>query len=991
MDTKDFQDCTAKRIFELFTKQNQERVLLADEVGLGKTIVAKKVIDLYGKWRKDNERIKDDHFVVVYICSNINIAQQNAEKLGITDTMDITQSRLSMQSWQIYSKSLQKHEYAQLIPLTPNTSFTMTSGCGTKEERAFMYACLRQLDELKCHDKKLRSYFKMSAGESWNTLPDDYTSPNRRDGFPTDEFYSVMKAKLKDKLCEDGNELLISRLKNYITHSEEVSYPETKRLVIRLRKLFAEISLDMLNPDLVVMDEFQRFRELLDKKDDEEHMLVNKFFDLKDNKNATRILLLSATPYEPYTTLEALNETNVDEGYKDFFRLMRFLNEGNKQNADFETVWKDFSEKLTKGNIAVLKVSKARAEDEMYHVMCRTERININNTDVTGVRPVDISKGDVLSYCQMERLLEACEQRDRQSGCRGFRSYHVPMDYVKSSPYLLSFMDHYDLKTHIMKTSFKDHTDEIFDVLTPKKQQVLLKYDWIWWYRDIPSNNARLDAIKKMLFSDSHSERLLWVPASYPYYSTHGSVFEKNKDFSKILVFSAWEMVPRMLSVMLSYEAERLTIGRNSKLHYALERHRTTPLNDDAERLFCYPSHWLASLYDPKDYFGQTANDIRKSINRKIREAILAKRVRMLDHLGSKSVLAFLQYMDGKLDDVAGIPSKAVGLLADMAIASPSVCMFRLLKYHAVDNVDDCCRRIAQRFVSLFNRRESQAVVDLESNKETYLMRVADYCVKGNLQSVLDEYAHMFNKQGDDLCAAMEDGFTETTPTFDIDMYTGKEKISKKPMRIHYAVSFANVKVTEKSINRSATVRTTFNSPFRPFVLASTSVGQEGLDFHWYARKMMHWNLPSNPVDMEQREGRINRYECLSIRRNVAHRYGGVWHTWQEMFDLASKEFKKSWSDLVPYWCLPPEMEQKMVADGQRYEKIERIVPLYPLSMDKGKYDRMERILALYRYTLGQPRQEELVRLLNDSYSEEELKELEINLCPFDKAMKADS
>ena len=54
---------------------------------------------------------------------------------------------------------------------------------------------------------------------------------------------------------------------------------------------------------------------------------------------------------------------------------------------------------------------------------------------------------------------------------------------------------------------------------------------------------------------------------------------------------------------------------------------------------------------------------------------------------------------------------------------------------------------------------------------------------------------------------------------------------------------------------RKSVVREAFNSPFWPFVLATTSVGQEGLDFHLYCRDVMHWNLPSNPVDLEQREG----------------------------------------------------------------------------------------------------------------------------------------
>ena len=69
---------------------------------------------------------------------------------------------------------------------------------------------------------------------------------------------------------------------------------------------------------------------------------------------------------------------------------------------------------------------------------------------------------------------------------------------------------------------------------------------------------------------------------------------------------------------------------------------------------------------------------------------------------------------------------------------------------------------------------------------------------------------------------------------------------------------------------RKSVVREAFNSPFWPFVLATTSVGQEGLDFHLYCRDVLHWNLPSNPVDLEQREGRINRRDCLAVRESIA-------------------------------------------------------------------------------------------------------------------------
>ena len=35
--------------------------------------------------------------------------------------------------------------------------------------------------------------------------------------------------------------------------------------------------------------------------------------------------------------------------------------------------------------------------------------------------------------------------------------------------------------------------------------------------------------------------------------------------------------------------------------------------------------------------------------------------------------------------------------------------------------------------------------------------------------------------------------------------------------------------------------------PYWPFVLVSTSVGQEGLDFHPYCHVVVHWNLPKQP------------------------------------------------------------------------------------------------------------------------------------------------
>src|SRR5206468_10745968 len=98
-------------------------------------------------------------------------------------------------------------------------------------------------------------------------------------------------------------------------------------------------------------------------------------------------------------------------------------------------------------------------------------------------------------------------------------------------------------------------------------------------------------------------------------------------------------------------------------------------------------------------------------------------------------------------------------------------------------------------------------------------------------------------------------------------------------MRIRFAMRFGDERSDEEVVStlgsssagtRKERVRAAFNSPFWPFVLVSTSVGQEGLDFHQYCHAITHWNLPSNPVDLEQREGRIHRYKGHAVRKNVA-------------------------------------------------------------------------------------------------------------------------
>ena len=980
-EVKDFQRATANRILHIYKELGHRRVLLADEVGLGKTFVAKQVINLVREWHKQK---KDDFFKVVYICSNANIADQNIEKLGVENRMSISESRLSMQH--LYIKLAEKqiaeqHEQGEMpesiIPLTPSTSFRFYSAQGTANERALMCDILCGLTQFKEY-KEVISDFLSCKVKNWQELIHIY---NYRIGLCGENYLREMHGKLQTSLSDPIINQLIEYAQNGCDNRQRAD------MINKLRRIFAEISIDMLDPDLVIMDEFQRFNSLLEQGDDEQSMLANKFFD--DKRSNTKILLLSATPYKPYSTLEELNTNGNDEHYQDFMKVIDFLYATKDKTDRFKLIWHTYSAALKRTDVVDLTplvAAKNEAEEALYGVMCRTERFNSGIIDDSRVDDVQVMPEDILSFAEGQHLMDGLSHENTR-----VRLGNLPMEYVKSSPYLLSFMDKYELKKRIV--SALSHSDV---KRYGKIDALLLSRYAINNYRPIPAANGKLKYLHDLVFGARHEKKtqlLLWVPASNPYYKT-GGVFESNeaRNFSKIILFSSWEMVPRMISIMMSYYSELYTLGELKKVEAEIrytsqKKNRYGENRLRADGLLEYPCRTLSGLFSPTTFYGEKLSSIRKIIKQRIQEEFaqntIISSIPQQGRNNAKLILTLMKILDGKpveeLNDLY-VPSNALDVMTDIAIASPAVCAYR-----QSGNEEDA-QMVAKAIVSVFNKPESAAVIDLMYNKKNdddYYESVLDYCVVGNLQAVLDEYAHMTQTKilGHTVTEAIIGTSNLSIDT--TDSWGMEEK--KQLMRCHFAIPFIDKTVTDKSVARTTNIRKAFNSPFRPFLLSTTSIGQEGLDFHWYARKIVHWNLPSNPVDLEQREGRINRFKCLAIRRNVVKLYGSeTYHTWDELFSLAYSNLKGTHSDIVPYWCLPvADLTEEQRA---KLEYIERIVPLYPLSRDRYKYERLIKVLALYRMTLGQPRQEELLNLLRNMHlSDEQLKELTIDLCPYNK------
>ncbi len=552
---KDFQQATVNRLDQLY-REGQKRVLVSDEVGLGKTLVARAMIAKMALLRREEG---DNLFKVVYICSNAAIASQNLQRLRITREARVeraSSSRLSMQHLNIFKQEndveLQK-SFIQLIPLTPDTSFRMTSGAGTVSERALMFAFLRRLPELSDYLPELEVAMEDYAYYTWDAWCRDWYEQEvvACDEQSGGRYLAYMNEMLRRELVNnwvddlsymDGIKQLCRAIRN--NNGERVGHNE---IIGQLRVIFAKISLERLEPDFVIMDEFQRFKYLLNSDTDTETgMLANKFFRSED----VRILLLSATPYKMYSTPEEIDVARLDEHYTEFLDVMRFLNEGEGGEEEFITIWKNYSftlKELTLGNATILSAQAAKdaAEDVMYQTVCRTERISakesadmIDASDVDAT--LDFSVQDVHSYIQVQELLD-------EMGV----NYRVPVDYVKSTPYLMSFMRDYQLKRDVERY-FGSNPTEMRKI---NKNLLWLNRNAINRYDKIPCNNARLERVMCEVLQRG-IEKLLWIPPSKPYYELHGA-YKNSELSSKTLIFSSWEMVPRMLACMLSYEAER--------------------------------------------------------------------------------------------------------------------------------------------------------------------------------------------------------------------------------------------------------------------------------------------------------------------------------------------------------------------------------------------------------------------------------------------------
>jgi len=180
------------------------RMLVADEVGLGKTMIARGLIARTIEHLRD--RVGTRRIDVVYVCSNAAIARQNVNRLNIfRDAEFQVATRLTLLPLELHE--LKKRDI-NFVSFTPSTTFDLKSRSGTARERLLLYHMLR--GKLGLREAGLRRIVRGPVkSERWRRRLDEWDEriePTLRRHFLKALRADTELVRLLRKLCRDLDE-----------------------------------------------------------------------------------------------------------------------------------------------------------------------------------------------------------------------------------------------------------------------------------------------------------------------------------------------------------------------------------------------------------------------------------------------------------------------------------------------------------------------------------------------------------------------------------------------------------------------------------------------------------------------------------------------------------------------------------------------------------------------------------------------------------------
>lgn len=981
---KEFQRATiAAATVRLMDPSGARRFLVADEPGLGKTVVARGVIEAL-QHGSSGKRL-----VVFYVCSSQAIASQNVDQLvsGLSE-VERKQAKVSVDRPGLLPIAPElKHPHLAVYSMTPGTAYSSSrkgSSGGVAKERALACAALEVHFERR--QGVLREVLRRKVDKDrFNKLVAALARQLRggienRDGRTrrfVDEFWRVLKDALKQGLSVQVDYKFV----------RNAAHTNAKEFTAICRNSLACAALSSIQPDLIVFDEFQKFRDVMRKPDEQEPMdrAQTKILSLLTGAaENTRLLLLSATPYEAMRLQKRKPGQEVE---CDFFEVLDFLF-GNLPHAKafgrgVRKLFATNEQHLKDGKPLCEQAVKSRAllTEVLRMVMCRTERPRgTQSTNAVHALTVELP---LLSH-----------------DLKIFRSF---VDYVGEDEvhWAVPLWSSVPLPVQTLGSRYQcwNNAAEFANASELSASHI------VSWKAPAHWPSPKLRALEQVL--PARQLAMPWVSPSRPWWALQDgwdcnrSADRQGAD-GKLLVFSRFAAVPGAISGLTSYELEchlRKGGGRGQGYGDWVRPKFAKPARSPTVFTLFHVSQKLAELDPLEAGLPAKSEEALRLMERSLRRCLASNGIKVLKsrkkrplplHVLMIALAKSFGYWDqerqawihamasdeesaGEVEDVlhrwermAPHPLAALDAttelraLVQLSLDSPAISFTRALRRHwpqalQEQNHEQPSGRLAvQQFVLVSLRKYldrpwfAAALQDKRSKDFGQALRRS--VVAGNFEAVMDEHLWLLAHTKDEPWGARLKELARS-----LALSGGRTVIHERGkgsdtarLRCHVALPLHQAKVSDtenpEDGPRPDQVRHAFNTPFWPMVLTTTSVGQEGLDFHLWCRSIAHWDLARTPVELEQREGRVARYSSLSIRRALAadprfSNFNPAVSVWEEIARQARNRADDA-SQMSPWWKTEGAATQQfyLCAQGSREAHQRR---------------RLERARALYRMVFG--------------------------------------
>lgn len=208
--------------------------------------------------------------------------------------------------------------------------------------------------------------------------------------------------------------------------------------------------------------------------------------------------MLSATPFKPYTN--DFDELNGEFHYNEFKIVLKFL-----MDDKTEAFWQEY-EKDRRSFFSVLrhpdkleqiipdaKALKEKLEGLYRTSIVRTERLLASEDRDALIKqaqhkPIAIHPEDINDFVVLDQITQLLNKNHNAS-------LPVPLEYVKSTPYPLSFLDNYQHKEKIRKYALHDIK---LHQLLKKTQHGWLNLDNINQYKPLIPTRGKIEPNAKL-------------------------------------------------------------------------------------------------------------------------------------------------------------------------------------------------------------------------------------------------------------------------------------------------------------------------------------------------------------------------------------------------------------------------------------------------------------------------------------------------------------